>query len=222
MKIGILGGTFDPIHYGHLVIAEDARAYLGLEQVLFIPAHHPPHKPNRKYSPIEHRIRMTEIAIADNPYMSLNLIELQRPGPSYTVDTLRLLRDEFGSEAELYFIMGMDSLASITTWFKPDEILKLCRIVVAERAGYSADLAALERQLPGLLARIDMIDTPELSISSTDLQRRVRAGLPIKYQLPAAVEQYVYEHGLYLNGAPENPSTGVYPSINSKKLDSPR
>jgi len=198
-RIGVLGGTFDPIHYGHLVIAEDARAYLHLEKVLFVPARQPPHKPRNSYSAFQHRVRMTELAIANNPHFVLSLIEAQRPGPSYTVDTLRQLRAELGPNVELYFVIGMDSLASILTWYKPAELLGLCRIVVAERAGYHVDLAALEAALPGLRDKLELIDTPELSISSTDLQQRVQRGLSIRYQVPPEVERYIYEHRLYLD-----------------------
>jgi len=198
-RIGILGGTFDPIHYGHLVIAEDARVYLHLDKVLFVPTYQPPHKPEGSYSAFQHRVRMTELAIADNPHFVLSLIEAERPGPSYTVDTLRQLQAELGPDAELYFVMGMDSLADMPTWHKPAELLGLCRIVVAERAGYQIDLSALERALPGLREKLELIDTPELSISSTDLQQRVRRGLSIRYQVPPAVEKYIYEHKLYLD-----------------------
>lgn len=198
-RIGVLGGTFDPIHCGHLVIAEDARTYLHLEKVLFVPAYQPPHKPKDSYSPFEHRVRMIDLAITGNPRFVLSLIEADRPGPSYTVDTLRDLQAELGPDVELYFIIGMDSLANILTWHKPAELPKLCRIVVAERAGYQVDLAALEEALPGLRDSLELIDTPELSISSTDLQQRVQRGLSIRYQVPPAVEEYIYEHKLYLD-----------------------
>ena len=209
-RIGILGGTFDPIHYGHLVIAEDARVYLHLEQVLIVPACQPPHKPNGSYSAFQHRVRMVELAIARNPHLAISLIETRLPVPSYTTDTMRALQSELGADAELYFIMGMDSLANILTWHKPNELLRLCRMVVAERAGYQVDIARLEQGLPGLRERLELIDTPELSISSTDLQRRVRCGLSIRYQLPPAVERYVYRHRLYrdegTDGGPDNES----------------
>ena len=198
-RIGVLGGTFDPIHYGHLVITEDARTYLHLEKVLFVPAYQPPHKPKDSYSAFEHRVRMIELAIAGNPHFVLSLIEADRPGPSYTVDTLRDLQAELGQDVELYFIIGMDSLANILAWHKPAELLKLCRIVVAERAGYQVDLAALEEALPGLWDSLELIDTPELSISSTDLQQRVQRGLSIRYQVPPEVEEYIYAHKLYLS-----------------------
>jgi nicotinate-nucleotide adenylyltransferase len=198
-RLGVLGGTFDPIHHGHLVIAEDARVYLHLEKVLFVPASQPPHKPKDSYSSFEHRVRMMELALADNPDFVLSLIEAERPGPSYTVDTLRDLQADLEPDVELYFIIGMDSLANILTWHKPAELLDLCRIVVAERAGYQVDLMALEEGLPGLCDSLELIDTPELSISSTDLQQRVQRGLSIRYQVPPAVETYIYEHSLYLD-----------------------
>jgi nicotinate-nucleotide adenylyltransferase len=200
-RIGLLGGTFDPIHYGHLVIAEDARVYLGLDQVLFAPAYQPPHKPPGSYSAFEHRVRMVELAIAANSHFGVSLIETRLPVPSYTVDTARALQTELGPSARLYFIMGMDSLANILTWHKPEELLRLCRIVVAERAGYQVDITALEAKLPGLIHSLELIDTPELSISSTDLQRRTRSKLSIRYQVPRSVERYIRQHRLYLDGA---------------------
>jgi nicotinate-nucleotide adenylyltransferase len=205
-RIGILGGTFDPIHYGHLVIAEDARVYLRLEKVLFVPAYQPPHKPQGSYSTFEYRVRMVELAIARNPDFALSLIETKLPVPSYTTDTMQALQAQLGADAELYFIIGMDSLANILTWHKPKDLLRLCRIVVAERAGYQVDIAKLEKGLPGLRERMDLIDTPELSISSTDLQRRVRCGLPIRYQVPSAVERYIYRHRLYLDNGCSAPT----------------
>jgi nicotinate-nucleotide adenylyltransferase len=199
-RIGILGGTFDPIHYGHLVIAEDARVYLHLEKVLIIPAYQPPHKPRGSYSSFEHRVRMVELATTSNRRFALSLIETRLPVPSYTTDTIRALLTELGPDVELYFIMGMDSLANILTWHQPAELLRLCRIVVAERAGYQVNIAALEDELPGLRERMALIDTPELSISSTDLQRRVQCGLSIRYQVPPVIERYIRKHKLYVDG----------------------
>ncbi len=198
-RVGVLGGTFDPIHCGHLVIAADARAYLRLDKVLFVPAYQPPHKPQGSYSSFEHRVRMTELAVADNPHFELCLIEAARIGPSFTVDTIQQLQADLGPDIQLYFVIGMDSLANILTWCCPDELIKICRIVVAERAGYQVDLEALEETLPGLKDSLELIDTPELSISSTDLQKRVQRGLPIRYQVPPQVEEYIRQHRLYLD-----------------------
>ena len=196
-RVGLFGGTFDPIHYGHLVIAEDARVYLGLDKVYFAPAFQPPHKPQGTYSAFEQRVSMVELAIRSNPRFALSLIETRLPVPSYTVDTVRAFRQELPADTVLYFIMGMDSLANILSWHKPEELLQLCRIVVAERAGYQVDIASLEAHLPGLRQSLELIDTPELSISSTDLQRRIRRGLSVRYQLPTRVEQYIRRQNLY-------------------------
>jgi len=205
----VLGGTFDPVHYGHLVIAGDARAYLDLEKVIFVPAYQPPHKPVGSYSAFEHRVRMLTLAISEDPYLEVSLLEAERGGASYTVDTLKALQARLGPDTSIYFIIGMDSLANLLEWHRPDQLIKLCRLVVAERAGYQVHLRALEAELPGLRQSLEMIDTPELSISSTDLQRRVRLGLPIRYQVPPSVEHYVSSQGLYLGQAGE-PDAGAF------------
>ncbi|MCL6432296.1 MAG: nicotinate-nucleotide adenylyltransferase [Anaerolineae bacterium] len=202
MRVGVLGGTFDPVHYGHLVIAEEARVRLGLSQVIFVPAKSPPHKLAQPHSDATHRLRMVQLAIASNPSFRTSEIELSRPGPSYTADTLALLREQLTPEAELYFIMGMDSLAHILTWHRPARVLALARLAVARRAGFGADMEALESALPGISARTHFLDAPEIGISSHDLRRRVQEGLPIRYQVPDSVEAYIRQHGLYVGGEP--------------------
>lgn len=197
MRIGILGGTFDPIHYGHLVIAEEARVKVNLSRVIFVPAGHPPHKLRRPCSPAHHRLKMVELAIASNPYFEVSLVDIERPGPSYSVDTVRILQERLGPDAELYFIMGLDSLAGILTWHKPEVFVKLCKIIAVNRPGYGVDIDALETVLPGIKEQVIFIKAPEIGISSTELQRRVREGLPIKYQVPPEVEEYIYENELY-------------------------
>ena len=196
-RIGVLGGTFDPIHYGHLVIAEEARVQLHLQRVLFVPAGTPPHKLHERYSSADARRRMVELAIASNPRFEISLVELTREGPSYSVDTLRLLHKELGPDADFYFIMGLDSLAGILTWYEPQQLLELCYIVAASRPGYGVDLNALEDILPGISTHTILLKTPELNISASNLQQRVREGLPIKYQTPEPVEEYIYRHELY-------------------------
>lgn len=195
-RIGILGGTFDPIHYGHLAAAEEARAKLGLREVVFVVAGLPPHKLDEEITPAEDRYAMVELAIASNPHFSLSRIDIDRPGPSYTVDTIALLRHKWTEE--IYFIMGMDSLMEIATWHQPQRLIQLCRLVAVERLGFTPDLERLEVAIPGITARTEIIDMPQMEISSTDLQRRVREGLPIKYQVPPEVEHYIYKHRLYL------------------------
>ena len=197
MRVGIFGGTFDPIHIGHLFAAEEARTRLGLERVIFVPASLPPHKLHLNVTSTEHRLNMVQLAIADNPYFVLSRVDVDRFGPSYTVDTIELLRDEYGPETELYFIMGSDSLAEILTWHKPDRLIRLCRIVALTRPGGRTDLEELNRLLPGAIARVQLLEMPLLEISSTDLQRRVRMGMSTRYLVPSAVEEYIRQHGLY-------------------------
>lgn len=197
MRVGVLGGTFDPIHIGHLVAAEEVRAQLGLDRVVFVPAGLPPHKLTNHVSPVEHRLTMVKLAVAGNPYFTVSRVDIDRFGPCYTVDTIELLRAELGPDVELYFILGSDSLADVATWHKPERLIRLCRLAVVERPGYRVDMEELEHMLPGITSRVHFINSPQLAISSTDIQRRVRQGLPIKYQVPEAVEDYIYEHGLY-------------------------
>jgi len=199
MRVGVFGGTFDPIHIGHLVSAEEAWVELKLERVVFIPAGLPPHKLDHVVSPVEHRLAMLELAIASNPHFAVSRVDMDRFGPSYTADTIELLRDEWGPGVEIYFIMGSDSLLDILTWHDPRRLIRLCRFVVLSRPGYQVDLDELDALLPGVASRVQMLNAPELAISSTDIQRRVREGLSIKYQVPEAVEDYIYQHKLYQN-----------------------
>jgi nicotinate-nucleotide adenylyltransferase len=197
MRVGILGGTFDPPHIGHLVIAEEAREKLSLAMVFFVPAREPPHKKGEPISPLKDRVAMVRLALDDHPFFALSLAEAGRPGPSFTVDTLRQLLDEFPPATELYFVMGMDSLAALPTWHEPGKLIQLCTLAVLRRPGYSANMEELERDIPGLASRVVFIPAPELEISSTDLQARVRSGLSIQYMVPGCVAEYVAEHHLY-------------------------
>jgi nicotinate-nucleotide adenylyltransferase len=196
-QLGILGGTFDPIHHGHLVAAEEAHLQLALDQVCFLPAGNPPHKPNRPISPAPHRLRMIELAIEDKPHFAISRMDVERPGPCYTVDTLELLRAEWGAQPRIVFIMGADSLADILTWYQPQRLLELCELAVVGRPRVEMDLPRLERQLPGLIERVHWVQMPCLEISSSDLRARVREGLSISYLVPPAVEAYIKEQGLY-------------------------
>uniref|UniRef100_A0A7C2E2W3 Probable nicotinate-nucleotide adenylyltransferase n=1 Tax=Ammonifex degensii TaxID=42838 RepID=A0A7C2E2W3_9THEO len=201
VRIGLMGGTFDPIHYGHLVAAEDARFELGLEKVIFIPAGQPPHKPKERVSAAAHRVAMVRLAIATNPYFELSTIEVERPGPSYTVDTVAAFREQY-SAGELYFITGADAVAEILSWHKAEELLTLCQLVAVTRPGYV--LEALRERLRGLdgylWRRIRLLPVPGVAISSTALRERVREGRPIRYLLPEEVEAYIREQGLYRQG----------------------
>ena len=195
-RLGVLGGTFDPPHYGHLALAENARVQLGLDRVLFVPAGQPPHKPEHPVASDHHRAAMVQAAIADNPGFALSRVDLDRPGPHYTVDMLALVQQEYPG-AELVFLMGGDSLAQLPFWRDPAGIARLARLAVMRRPGYEPDLEALERTVPGLSERLLWIDAPPLALSSSDLRRRVREGLPICYLVPPPVESYIREHHLY-------------------------
>jgi nicotinate-nucleotide adenylyltransferase len=199
-SLGILGGTFDPPHYGHLALAENARVQLHLDRVLFVPAGQPPHKPNQPTTPAHHRAAMVQAAIADHPAFALSRVDLDRPGPHYTVDMLALLGRAYPG-AELYFLIGGDSLAEFPIWRDSASIVRQARLAVMQRAGWEADLEALERGTPGIRERLVWLDALHLDIASTDLRRRVRAGLPLRYLVPPPVEAYVREHGLYRDNA---------------------
>jgi len=197
-RIGVLGGTFDPIHHGHLAAAEECRAALDLDLVLFMPAGQPPHKRGRVISPAADRVVMVELAIATNPFFRLSRVDVDRDGPSYTVGALEQLRLEWGLEARFWFLMGADSLADILTWRDPARLIELCRVVAVNRPDAPQPAPEkLDAELPGASQRIDVVEMPAMDISGTDLRARVKAGRPVKYQLPEAVEQYVTERGLY-------------------------
>ncbi len=196
--VGILGGTFDPIHYGHLVIAEDCWYQLALDEVLFVPAGDPPHKRGRAISPSTDRLAMVALAIAGNPHFRLSRVEVDRPGVSYSVDTVARLREELGADTRLFFIMGRDMLRDLPTWHQPDRLAELCEIVAVNRPGYpSFDLTRLEAAIPRATERIRQLAVPQLSIAASDLRRRVAEGRPITYMTPDAVVRYIQEHRLY-------------------------
>jgi nicotinate-nucleotide adenylyltransferase len=199
--IGVLGGTFDPVHYGHLVIAEEVYATLKLAQMVFVPAGHPPHKTGEVITPAEHRLAMLELAIASNAHFTISRVDLDRPGPSYTVDTLRLLREQWGEQTAIYFVIGWDSLEELLTWYDAPGILQqLTYLVAVRRPGYEEAAEyqdGLESRLPGIKQRLLIVEAPQFEISATDLRSRVAEGRPIKYQTPESVEQYIVQYGLY-------------------------
>lgn len=197
IRRGVLGGTFDPVHFGHLLSAEQAREHLELDRVVFVPAGEPPHKRARSTTPIEHRLRMLELAIGDQPHFEISRIDLDRPGPHYTADMVQLLSQEWGAEVELWFIMGIDSLADLTNWHEPERIIEHARLVVTERQGFPLDLHRLQQAVPDIMERLHFIPIPELEISSSDLQTRVRQGRSIRYMVPGEVEAYILQKGLY-------------------------
>jgi nicotinate-nucleotide adenylyltransferase len=200
-SLGILGGTFDPPHYGHLTLAENARVQLQLDRVFFVPAGQQPLKRDRAITPAHHRAAMVEAAIGNNPDFSLSRVDLDRPGPHYTADTLTLLQEAY-PEAELFFLIGGDSLAQLAAWHDPADIVQQARLAVMPRPGWETNLEELERTVPGVCERLIWLDTPSLDIAASDLRRRARQGLPLRYLLPPAVEAYIRKHRLYI-GDPE-------------------
>jgi nicotinate-nucleotide adenylyltransferase len=197
LKLGILGGTFDPPHNGHLLIAREALTQLGLTQILFAPTRQPPHKNAAEHTAVEHRIEMVRLAIAPYPQFALSRVDADRAGPTYTVDTMRILREQFGDQVELFFIMGMDSLANILTWRAPEQLIRACKLAVFARPGFVANLEALEQKIPGLRARVVLLNAPALDIAASDLQKRVHAGQSIAEMVPEAVARYIAEKELY-------------------------
>ena len=194
-RIGILGGAFDPIHYGHLAIAEEARAALRFDRVLLIPAAQQPLKRNGHAATPHQRLEMVQRACAANPAFEASPIEIKRPGPSYTVDTLREL--QAAGVGELHFILGADAAADLYRWHAARELIALARIVAVGRPGSSLDIAALDRSLPGLAAQLTLLQGPKLDISSTELRQRIAEGRPIRYLTPDAVIEYIATNGLY-------------------------
>lgn len=190
---GVMGGTFDPIHHGHLLAAEEARWQFELDRVLFVPSGRPWQK--AAVTAAEERYLMTVIATASNPSFAVSRIEIDHPGPSYTVETLHALRATLGESVELFFITGADAVAQILTWRSPQEVLGLAQLIAATRPGYDAH--HLIEQMPQARSRVHLMEIPALAISSTDIRERVRRGAPIRYLLPGAVARYIEKQELY-------------------------
>ncbi|AFM42918.1 nicotinate/nicotinamide nucleotide adenylyltransferase [Desulfosporosinus acidiphilus SJ4] len=197
-RLGVMGGTFDPIHYGHLVAAEMARSEFKLSKVLFIPTGIPPHKDRLDISAGEFRLEMVERAIEDNPVFACSAMEIERQGPSYTVETLRLL-SKIWPEHELYFITGTDALREIFSWREAEEILTMIQFIGAARPGFDAKdfLQYVRQEHPEIVDKIHYLEVPALAISSTDIRRRVKNKQPIRYLLPEAVRLYIEQKNLY-------------------------
>lgn len=198
-NIGIMGGTFDPIHLGHLLAAEEARVEYDLEEVIFVPAGCPPHKSKDQVSHGEHRYMMTVIATINNPYFRISPIEMEASSPAYTIHTVQRFRQELGPGHNLFFITGADAILDIDTWKGCDELLDLCNFIALTRPGYP--LYHLENRLgltrSDLREKIQILSIPGIGISSTEIRRRARQGRTIKYMTPAGVEQYILKNRLY-------------------------
>lgn len=196
-RVGILGGTFDPIHIGHLILAEEAWFQLQLDRVYLAPAGDPPHKVGRQLAPVRNRLHMAELATADIDYIIVSSIDADRPGPHYTSDMVRLLQAEAGPNTELYFLMGMDSLRDLPTWREAAWLVEHARLVALSRHDVKLNWDALEAALPGIRSRVIILDMPELEIASHVIQQRVRNGQPIRHMVPRSVEAYIHKHNLY-------------------------
>ncbi|MBA2767958.1 MAG: nicotinate-nucleotide adenylyltransferase [Sporichthyaceae bacterium] len=196
-----MGGTFDPVHHGHLVAASEVAARFDLDEVLFVPTGHPWQKPGVAVTPAEHRYLMTVIATAANPHFTVSRVDIDRPGPTFTIDTLRDLRAERGPAAQLFFITGADALAQILGWKAADDLFNLAHFIGVTRPGHHLSTDGLPAE------RVSMMEVPAMAISSTDCRERVRRGEPVWYLVPDGVVQYIAKHRLYPPG--EAPATGT-------------
>ncbi len=198
----ILGGTFDPIHRGHLMVAAVVKERVCPAEIIIMPAGNPWLKSGRTIASAADRLAMVKLAIDDKPGIAISTLEIDRPGPSYTVDTLRILRKSLPQGDELFFILGWDNLLELPRWREPEEIIKLCRLIAVPRIGSRVpDTATLESLLPGLSQRVILLDKPEIDISATVIRERVMLGLPVDHLVPEAVAEYIQKHHLYRNSA---------------------
>lgn len=196
-RIGIFGGTFNPIHFGHLIIAEGVREEYNLDKIIFIPSAMPPHK-TKGVLAAKHRYAMVALAILHNPYFMISDIEMRREGLSYTVDTIRALREIYGDETEFYFIAGTDTIHELPTWKYIDELLELCNFVGATRPDGSEVIDSVIDYFGEVgKKRIHRLQTPELEISSTDLRNRLQEGRSVRYMIPKSVIRYIEENNIY-------------------------
>jgi nicotinate-nucleotide adenylyltransferase len=201
LRVGILGGAFNPPHVGHLVCAQEALVELELDRVMFVPTARPPHREIEQDPGIEARVEMCEAAIADDDRFELSRLELEREGPSYTVDTLREMH-EASPDDELFLILGGDQAASLRSWHEPEELLELADVATVERIGFSR--ASVSIRLGGLKGaeRLRFLDMPLIQVSSSSIRRRAGEGKPIRYLVPDAVVRYIQEHDLYAASTP--------------------
>lgn len=199
--VGVMGGTFDPIHLGHLAVAEEAREVLGLSTILFVPAGLPPHKLGGASAPAEDRVTMVSLAIRGNPAFELSRVDVDRAGPSYTADTIALLREErraVGHDPDLTLIMSTETLAGLPSWREPRRLVGQCRVAVVPREGHDRPTRAwLTEHFPGLEDHFDLLAGPRLGISSTAIRERMVVGRSIRYLVPEAVERHIADHHLY-------------------------
>lgn len=196
MRIGIFGGTFDPVHIGHLILATEAACQLELDRVLWMVTADPPHK-GEEVSPVEDRLEMVRLAIDSDPLFELSRIEVDRPGPHHALDTVRLLHQKYPQDTLIY-LMGGDSLEALPTWYEAQDLLKECdEIGVLRRPGHMIDMPALEKVLPGLTEKVHFIDSATIDISSTELRKAIKENRPYRYSFPPDVYHFIRTHDLY-------------------------
>lgn len=199
-KIGILGGTFNPIHYGHLIIAESVRENYRLDRVLFMPTGLPPHKQDSEVTGAEHRFEMVQCAIRSNEYFEASRIEIDRAGFTYTIDTLISLKDVYGKDTTIYFITGADVIPELVTWKDCSRVFGMCEFIALLRPGYErkAFVDEIDSLKSGYGAVINITEAPMADISSTDIRERIRKGRSVRYLVPPCVEEYIYDHKLFM------------------------
>ncbi len=196
-RIGVFGGTFDPIHMGHLILAQETWFQLQLDRVYLVPAGDPPHKQDRRLISVEDRLHMAQLATADIDYVRVSRIDADRPGPHYTAEMVRMIQARLDPRVEMYFLMGMDSLRDLPNWSEAEWLIRNCKLVALSRHDVTLDWDLLENALPGIGERVVILDMPELEISSQNIQYRVRTGQPIRFLVPRVVDAYIKQHGLY-------------------------
>jgi len=197
-RLGVFGGTFDPVHVGHLLLAQEAALRLSLDQTWFVPANHPPHKPGQVQTPFADRLAMVELAVTGNPAFSVSLLNADDATPNYSADLMAMLQAELCGQASFYFLMGMDSLRDLHTWHKPDWLVQNCELVVLNRPGVEEIWIAVEARFPGIQDHIHLVEMPGVDLSGTNIRARIDAGEPIRYLVPQSVHDYIEEYSLYV------------------------
>ncbi len=202
MKIGIMGGTFDPIHYGHLAMAEEVRLKFKLDRIIFIPSGNPPHKTEQNIADKRHRYMMTLLATETNEFFEVSRDEIDRQGYTYTIDTIRNLKQQSKGRDNIYFITGADNVNQILKWKEAEQLLKSCKFIMTTRPGFTYDeiVKGVQYLEENYDSKINLIEVPSFAISSTDIRQRVKNNISIKYLLPETVEKYIYKHKLYTHG----------------------
>ncbi len=192
MKVGILGGSFDPVHLGHMIIGHETAELMNLDVMYFVPCRVPPHKPDRELAPAYHRVHMLTDAVRDNPRLAVSDVELNRAGPSYSVDTLKAFRSVLGSRSKLHFVVGMDSLVEMHMWHAPERIFELSQVVVAGRPGFASNGGFRDFRAGALT-----LDVTQVDISSSRVRRFIRDGRSVRYLVPRGIAGYIQREGLY-------------------------